>query len=66
LNEQWRNVDADAHDAKAEAIQHAIDALTGLEGALDTVEALQVAGAKHLLERAAARHAEAAKLTRVP
>jgi hypothetical protein len=64
VNEQWRNADADAHEAKAEAIETAMEALAGLTGALDSVEELAIVQTVNLLQRARARHDKAAKLGR--
>jgi hypothetical protein len=63
-NEAWRGPDADAHLAKAEALEHAAETLAGVEGILDVVEAPVIRNAVALLERARDRHEHDAKLGR--
>lgn len=65
MNDGWRNADADASHAKAEAIQNAVDTLAGLDGALDAVETPTLRNTIRLLERARDRHETAAKLRAV-
>lgn len=62
MNEAWRSADAEAHSAKAEAIQNAIDTLAGLNGALDSIEGSLVRNTVGVLDRARERHETAAKL----
>lgn len=65
MNQSWRTADADAHHAKAEAIETAIEALCGLHGALDNIEDVTVVATVNMLQRARVRHVEAAKLAAV-
>ena len=65
MNESWKSADADAHLAKAEAIQNAVDSLQGLDGVLDAIETPTVRNVIALLERARDRHETAAKLQAV-
>jgi hypothetical protein len=62
MNEAWRNFDADAHQAKAEALGIAIEALAGIKDALDSVEQRAITQTVALLDRARERHDDAAKL----
>jgi hypothetical protein len=65
MNDDWRHADVDANHAKAEAIQHAIDTLRGLDGALDSIETPLIRNTIAVLERARDRHETAAKLRAV-
>ena len=65
MNEQWREDVARAHEAQAEALTHAADALRGVVASLDALEAQHVEGTIALLERAAKNHEEAARMVAV-
>ena len=62
MNEAWESAYADAHQAKAEALEQAIGCLEGLDGALDNIESPVIRNAVALLERARERHERAGKL----
>lgn len=64
MNEQWRGVDAEAHEAKAEALSFAVGVLDGVLPILDAIEQPLVRNTRALLERAQKRHNDAAKLGR--
>lgn len=65
MNTAWRNADADAHRAKAEAIDNALAALDGLDGALDNIEGPVIENTLNVLKRARELHEAAAKLRAV-
>lgn len=65
MNDQWRNLDADAHESKAEALDFASQTVEGVEPMLDAVEVPVIRNARAILERARNRHIDAAKLGRV-
>jgi hypothetical protein len=62
VNEQWRTADAEAHEAKAEALSFACGVLEGVTPVLDSVEQPILRNAHDVLERARERHEQAAKL----
>lgn len=60
----WRSAEAEAHEAKADAIEHAEDALRDCIGAVDGMERLAIDAALQVLEFARERHAKRAFLLR--
>jgi hypothetical protein len=64
VNEQWRQQDADAHEAKAEALAFAALTLQGVTDALEPIEQPVMRNAVTLLTRAQERHEHAAALGR--
>lgn len=64
MNEAWRHSDADAHMAKAEALDVALETLKGVEAMLDAVEQPIIRNTVALLTNAKERHENAAALGR--
>jgi hypothetical protein len=64
MNDHWKEIDADAHAAKAEALDFAAQTLAGVEAVLDAVEAPVIRNAVSLLTNAKERHEQAAVLGR--
>ena len=56
----WRGCEADAHTAKADALQFALDSLAALDGAVDGLVWARVLDTMSLLELARERHEQAA------
>ncbi len=65
MNEQWRQPEREAHEAKAEALAHAANTLRGLDGLLDPIEGSMVENTVAMLDRAREKHERAAALARV-
>ena len=63
MNDAWRQADVEAHEAKADAIAVAQDALAGLDGLLDPLTGALVRQAQLALDHERKRHDDAAKLS---
>lgn len=64
MQTSWRSAEADAHEAKADAIEHAQDAMRDCLGALERMERQSLVAALQVLEASRERHAKAAYLLR--
>lgn len=65
MNEQWRRTDADAHEAKAEALKFAEETVDGVMEVLAPIEQPIIRNAVAVMQRARERHETAAKLGKV-
>lgn len=65
MNETWRQVETDAHIAKADALDHAIAVLGGLDGMVEPVLQLLIVQTCMALHHEQQRHEQAAKLAAV-
>lgn len=66
MTDSWRQADAQAHEAKAEAIEHAIAALDAVRGFAPAMLRNTIDGAALALEAERDRHEQRAKLVASP
>jgi hypothetical protein len=66
MTDSWRQADAQAHEAKAEAIEHALAALDAVRGFAPTMLRNAIDAAAYALEAERARHEQQAKLVTAP
>lgn len=64
-NTQWRGAEADAHEAKADALRFAAETVEGIIDALEPLEQPSVRNAVAVMERARERHDAAGRLAAV-